>query len=86
MPMKISQPRLGVSASLMAAAAVATPRKMKPMPIQMASNRIEFVRLLKHSTASTREAAPLMNSSARPPPEMCRVKAWKICETPVTSR
>ena len=42
MPTKISQPRPGVSGSLIAETAVATPRKMKPIPIQMASSRIEF--------------------------------------------
>ena len=37
-PTKIDHPRPGSVGSLMADVVVATPRKMNPMPIQMASN------------------------------------------------
>ena len=37
-PKKISHPRPGMSGSLMAETVVATPRKMKPTAIQMASS------------------------------------------------
>ncbi len=65
---------------------MATPRKMKPMPIQIASNRMDSCRLRKHSTANTSAAAPLMNNSTRPPAETCNVKAKTTCATPLTSR
>ena len=39
MPKKISHPRPGIAGSLMADTVVATPRKMKPTPIQMASRQ-----------------------------------------------
>ncbi len=69
---------------------VATPRKMKPIPIQMASRRIALSgsvpKCRKHSTAKTSEAAPLMNESTRPPAETCRLNAKKTCAAPVTSR
>ncbi|ORW80887.1 hypothetical protein AWC22_17570 [Mycobacterium riyadhense] len=38
-PTKMFHPRPGSAGSLMAETVVATPRKMNPMPIQMASNR-----------------------------------------------
>ena len=38
-PTKIDHPRPGSTGSLMAEIVVATPRKMNPMPIQMANNR-----------------------------------------------
>ena len=66
-PTKISQPRPGSVGSLIAETAVATPRKMKPTAIQMASSRIAVLRMRKHSTARISDAAPLMNSSTRPP-------------------
>ena len=39
-PTKIDHPRPGRFGSLMAEIVVPTPRKMNPMPIQMANNRI----------------------------------------------
>ena len=39
-PTKICQPRPGRYGSLIAEIDVATPRKMKPMPIQIASSRM----------------------------------------------
>ena len=39
MPTKMFQPRPGSVGSLIAETVVATPRKMKPTPIQMASSR-----------------------------------------------
>src|SRR4029078_3782888 len=43
MPKKIAQPRPGNAGSLMAVAVAATPRKMNPTAIQMASNRIAYL-------------------------------------------
>ena len=85
-PMKISQPRPGSVGSLIAETAVATPRKMKPTPIQIASNRMDSCRLRKHSTARIRAAAPLMNSRTRPPAETSRLNAKITCAIPVINR
>ena len=84
--MKISQARPGSVGSLIAETAVATPRKMKPTPIQMASNRIDSCRLRKHSTARISAAAPLMNSSTRPPADTCKLNANITCAMPVTNK
>jgi hypothetical protein len=59
---------------------------MKPMPIQMASSSMEFDRLTKHSTARTSAAAPLMNSSTRPPTADRTLNASTTWVMPVTSR
>ncbi|CFS32705.1 Uncharacterised protein [Mycobacterium tuberculosis] len=74
-PTKMDHPRPGSIGSLIAETVVATPRKMNPMPIQMASNRTASPKWRKASTARMSEAAPLMNNRIRPPAETCRLNA-----------
>jgi hypothetical protein len=72
----------------MAVAVAATPRKMNPTAIQMASNRIAYPspKWRNASTARITDAAPLINSKILPPAEAGRLNALTTCAMPDTSR
>ncbi|ODR19880.1 hypothetical protein BHQ23_18020 [Mycobacterium gordonae] len=70
----------------MADTVVATPRKMKPTPIQMASNSTALPKCRNARTARISDAAPLINSRMRLPADTCSANAKATCAAPVIRR